>query len=305
MNNEVVSVLIPNYNGAELLRTNLGSVLSLNLPVTVVDDASSDDSVSMLREEFPHVRVVERPTNGGFSAAVNDGIRAAGGEFVVVLNNDVEITSEFLDSVLPLFEDKSVFAVSPSIVLRKRGGIDEGCKTAFWHHGIMYMDQKQSASGVTPVLYATGCAAVYRRTMLESLSGFDEAYSPFYFEDADLGYRAWKRGWKSLHQPASVVYHQHSASISKLKSGFTSRIRARNSLFFIWRNIEDRALLRRHRCWLPLVLLRRLAAGDVAFVSGWREAYSRRREAVAAREADSRYRVLTDREILETTGVRC
>lgn len=303
--NEVVRVVIPNYNGAELLRSNLGTVTSLNLPVTVIDDASADASVSILREQFPNVRVIARAANGGFSAAVNDGIRATDEDFVVLLNNDVQVTPHFLEPIMPLFEDESVFAVSPSIVLRERGGIDEGCKTAFWRHGIMYMDQRQDISHVAPVLYTTGCAAVYRRSMLESLGGFEEAYSPFYFEDADLGYRAWKRGWKSLYQPKSVVYHQHSASISKLKSSFTSRIRARNLLFFIWRNIEDDGLLRRHRRWLPLVVLRRLAAGDAAFVSGWRDAYARRREAVAARKRDSRHRVLTDKQILQTTGVRC
>lgn len=303
--NEAVCILIPNYNGVKLLQSSLGTVMSLGMPVVVIDDASTDASVSMLREEFPDVRVIARAANGGFSAAVNDGIRATECEFMILLNNDVQVTPQFLESVMPLFEDETVFAVSPSIVLRERGDLDEGCKTAFWRHGIMYMDQRQDVSQVTPVLYATGCAAVYRRSMLESLNGFDEAYSPFYFEDADLGYRAWKRGWKSLYQPRSVVYHKHSASISKLNSGFTARIRARNQLFFIWRNIEDRDLLMRHRRWLPLVLLRRLVVGDTAFAAGWREAYSRRDEAAVARENDSRYRVLNDREILETTGVRC
>jgi len=139
--------------------------------------------------------------------------------------------------------------------------------------------------------------------MLEALGGFDEAYSPFYWEDVDLGYRAWKRGWRTLYEPRSVVYHQHSASISRWPRAFTDSIKARNGLFFIWRNIEDGGLLRRHRLWLPLVLARRACTGDLAFLRGWREAYSRKNEAVAARISDSRHRTLSDKSIFEAVGI--
>lgn len=313
MSRGLLAVIIPTYNGADLLRRYLPSITECVQSwgqAIVVDDASTDGSADFVRSQFPGIKIIARAHNGGFSAAVNDGIRATDSEFVLVLNNDVEVTPGLLDSVLPLFEDESVFAVSPRIVVPSRGGLDEGPTTGFWHHGMFYTGQRCSLSpghspGVIPILYATGCAAFYRRSMLEHLGGFDEVYSPFYWEDADLGYRAWKRGWKTLYQPASQVLHQHGASVSKFDPAFTNRIKARNAFFFIWRNIEDKRLLATHRRWLLLVVIRRLVARDKAFIRGFVDAARRRREMLDARAQDSVHRRLSDIEIFEMLGIRC
>jgi len=303
-----VTVIVPSYRGKELLRKCLPAILR-SMPaeaeIAVVDDASTDGSLQMLREGFPQVRVIAREKNGGFSAAANDGIRATKGDFVLLLNNDVEVTPGFLPPIMTLFEDESVFAVSPRILLPSRGNMDEAAKTGFWHHGMFYMDQRQGVADVTPILYATGAAAVYRRSMLQSLGGFDEAYSPFYWEDADLGYRAWKRGWKTLYQPASLVHHALSESISKMPSALTRKVKARNGFFFLWRNIEDGGLVTAHRRWLPAVLARRALARDFAFLAGWLEAFARRREAVSARDRDSAFRQVSDRDIFGLLGIGC
>lgn len=300
-----VTAVIPSYNGKHLLQKSLAGIVKVlgDSSVIVVEDAGADYTVEWLRREFAEVRSIVRSVNGGFSAAANDGIRAADSEFVLMLNNDVEITARFLEQILPLFEDERVFAVSPRILLPARGNLDEGCKTGYWHNGMFFVDQRRDVKSVTPILYCTACAAVYRRSMLQELGGFDEAYSPFYWEDVDLGFRAWKRGWMSLYQPASVVYHQHAASTSKIRNSFSLRIKARNSLFFIWRNIEDPALLSAHRRWLPLVLTRRAIVGDWPFVRGWQQAYACRNEAVRARARDSVYRKLSDSEIFTETGI--
>jgi len=295
-----VVYLVPNYNGERII----GSCLSrIDGSIFVVDDASTDASIETISTTFPSIKMLSRKYNGGFSAAVNDGIRTTDSDFIVLLNNDVEVTEGFLDSMLPLFDDETVFAVSPKILLPKYDNLDEGCKTGFWRHGMFYTDQRQGVSEVTPILYTTGCAAIYRRSMLDKLGGFDEAYSPFYWEDTDLGYRAWKRGWKSLYQPASVVYHQHSASISQMNRDYTARIRARNSLFFIWRNIEDQDMLAAHRHWLPFVIAKQIAIRNMSFIRGWCDAYSRRRDMFIARNYDSEYRVLSDRDIFAECGV--
>ena len=296
-----VDIVIPNFNGRDLLDRCLFLLDAEH--VIVVDDASTDGSLEMLREKHPKVKVIARKENGGFSAAANDGIRAAQSDLVLLLNNDVEVAPGFLEPIVPMFADESVFAVCPRTILPTRGNLDEGAKTGFWHHGLLYTDQRQGVKETIPILYPNGCAAVCRRSMLESLGGFDEAYSPFYWEDVDLGYRAWKRGWKSLYQPLSTVHHQHSASISRIDAKRTETIKARNSLLFIWRNIEDEGLMRSHVRWLPLVLAKRAVSGDRAFVSGWREASGMRQDADRARENDSAHRVLSDREILRAAGV--
>ena len=300
-----LSVIIPTYRGRDLLMRYLPFIeeaIGGEGEIVVVDDASTDDTVNALQDRFPQVKIVARQSNGGFSKSVNDGILATSGEFVVLLNNDVEVSPDFLQPLLPLFDDETVFSVSPAVILPNADNLDEGAKTGRWHHGMFFSGQRQGVRATTPVLYATGCAAIYRRSMLESLGGFDEAYSPFYYEDADLGYRAWKRGWRSIYQPTSTVYHQHFASISKIPADVVSRVKSRNSLFFIWRNMEDAKLVRAHRLWLPLVLARRAAAGDAAFVKGWRDAFDRRTEAATALRGDSTNRRLSDAEIFQITG---
>jgi len=301
---EQVVVVLPSYCGAQLLQEHLPAILAeAKVSVAVVDDASTDGSVEMLRERFPVVRIVVRTANGGFSAAVNDGIRATDGDYVVLLNNDVEVTPGFLDSILPLFDDESVFSVGPRMIASSLGGLDEAPKTGLWHHGVLYVSQSADGQDVRPILFSSGGASVYRRSMLEQLSGFDEAYSPFYWEDADLGYRAWKRGWKSLYQPASTVFHEHSATISKFPRAFTDRVKARNSLLFIWRNISDKRLLREHRAWLPVILAKRMARRDTAFLLGWRDAFARRNEAMRARRKDDAFRRLADKDIFNEVGI--
>ncbi|MHB1459368.1 MAG: glycosyltransferase family 2 protein [Armatimonadota bacterium] len=301
-----VEVLIPNYNGCNLLKSHLPGLrneLSM-LRIIVVDDGSSDDSVEYLHSMLPGKDVIVRAKNGGFSAATNDGFGACQADLVLLLNNDVDVTAGFLPPLVSQFDDPNVFAVSPSITLTHRDGLDEAAKTGFWRHGMFYVDQRACVDEISPILYGTGCAVLYRRSMLMELGGFDEAYSPFYWEDADLGYRAWKRGWKTLYHPGSAVYHRHSASISRMKRGFTDRVKARNSLFFVWRNFEDAKELKMHRRWLPLVLAKRAFSGDWPYLLGWKDAFARRSDALCARSQDSKNRVLSDEAIWAATKVR-
>lgn len=303
---DLVCAVIPSFNGRDLLEAHIPSLCAAigEHRICVVDDSSSDDSVEMMRRSFPEANVVERTANGGFAAAVNDGIRATKQEFVVVINNDVEVTPGFLDPLLPIFDDDSVFAAAPRMLLPALGGVDDGAKTGAWHHGMFYAAHLADIRDARRVIFTSGGMSVYRRSMLEKLGGFDEAYSPFYWEDADLSYRAWKRGWRSVYQPRSEVLHRHSATISALPRAYVEKVKARNSLLFVWRNISDRGLVRRHRAWLPLVLAKRAVLGDAAFLNGWRDAYSRRREARLARAADDRWRRLSDREIMAEVGIR-
>jgi GT2 family glycosyltransferase len=298
-------IIIPNYNGATLLRRHLPSLLKCvdAAAITVVDDGSVDNSIDILRDEFPSVNVIARHENGGFSASVNDGIYRSLSDFVVILNNDVEVIPGFLDETIPLFSDDELFAVSPRILLPSSDNLDEGAKIGLWRHGMMYMDQRQGLTGITPVLYATGCAAIYRRSMIVELGGFDIAYSPFYREDADLGYRAWKRGWVSLYQPAASVKHEHSASIQKINRAFVDKVKARNAFFFVWRNIENHDLLRQHYHWLPFVITKKSLMGDLSMFRGFQMARSHKNECMQSRECDSKNRKLSDIDIFRKAGV--
>lgn len=302
-NDRSVGVVIPTYNGLELIKKCLDSLRDFPGPVWVIDDCGTDNTAEIIRNCYPHVNLIRNDKNRGFSSTANRGIRACETDLVVLLNNDTEVTPDFPEQLCELFDDDNLFAVSPKIILPKLQNLDEGAKTGIWYHGIFYTDQESGVTHITPILYATGCAAVFRRSMLNQLGGFDEAYSPFYWEDADLGYRAWKRGWKTVYQPACTVYHTHSASISKLPNSRTHRIQIRNAMWFIWRNIDDASLAINHFLFFPFILLRKVLTGKYDFAVGMLMAIPGLGRCIKARNKDRVHRVLTDAQIMEASRI--
>ena len=184
----------------------------------IADDGSTDGTAEWLAANVPQARVVRLEQNGGFSRACNAAIRESTGDALLLLNNDVSVEPGFLPPLRQALEaDPAVFAVNSRILLPGHAGRDEGEKTGGFHHGIFYVDCLPAPSPRTaPTLYATACAALYRRDRVDALGGFDELYSPFYWEDVDLSYRALKRGWRVLYEPRSVVHHQHETTTSRL-----------------------------------------------------------------------------------------
>jgi GT2 family glycosyltransferase len=252
-----VSIIIPSYNTEFLLRKNLPVVLAAAdnldnriLEVILVDDASPDKSAEVVKKEFPQIRLIRHKLNRGFSSAVNTGVRMAKGELVALLNTDVLPDRDFLKSTFPLFNDKKVFAVS----LHERGY--SWAKGAFKDGYIFHEPGKESASEHLS-FWASGGSAVFRRSGWMGLGGMDEkVFSPFYWEDIDLSYRAMKRGYLIFWEPKALVNHQHESTISLLKKSYVERIRQRNELLFIWKNITSPNLFRKHVLGLIKRILR-------------------------------------------------
>ena len=147
---------------------------------------------------------------------------------VVLLNSDMRVEPDFLAPLLAGFTDETVFAVSCQIFLgdptngakkpasRKAGGRTADCASAI---------AKMPRSIVLfPCFYGGGGSCAFDRRKFLALGGFDELLAPFYLEDTDLGFMAWKRGWKVLYQPASVVHHEHRGTIGKTFSAGLHRI---------------------------------------------------------------------------------
>src|SRR3972149_1984415 len=155
--------------------------------VIVVDDGSKDDSVVFLKKNFPEVSLVKHKVNRGFSAAVNTGVRYSSGDLVVLINSDVAPDPDFLSHNLKLFQDKKVFAVN----LHTKG---YGPVRGYFGEGfILYKDIPESEK-ITPTFFANAGGSIYRRDLWIKLGGMDESlFSPFYWEDVDLSYRALKR----------------------------------------------------------------------------------------------------------------
>lgn len=241
------SIIIPNFNTDFLLEKNLPIVLKAmqnkqnNITeVILVDDGSDDKSAYVVKKLFPKVKLIRHTKNRGFSASVNTGARSAKGELLVLLNTDVLPSEDFLTKVVSLFSDPKVFAVSLN-----EGGYSWA--KAVFENGFIGHTPGPKDNKIHESFWVSGGSGVFRRSIWKSLGGMDEALlSPFYWEDLDIAYRAHKRGYKLLWSPDGRVEHKHETTMKKLPQLYVQRIRERNHLLFIWKNLTSNNLFRKH-----------------------------------------------------------
>jgi len=241
------SIVIPNFNGEKLLEKNLPFVLAAKenlvndiIEIIVVDDGSQDNSAKFVKENYPEIKLIKHTKNRGFSTTVNTGARMSKGELLVLLNSDVVPEKDFLVSAMKLFKEKDIFAVS----LHEKGYT---WAKGFFKDGYLQIGPGKETSKPHISFWVSGGSGVFRKEMWKKLGGMDEKLlSPFYWEDIDLCYRAAKRGWKILWDSDSHVEHKHESTISKLPRKYVERIRERNQLLFIWKNIHSPNLIKKH-----------------------------------------------------------
>ena len=252
-----VSIVIPSYNGQQLLQKNLLKVIAAadDAEIIVVDDASTDKSVEFLQKKFPQVEVVRHPKNMRFAAACNSGVKEAKGEIAVLLNNDVAPKKNFLKPLIKHFEDNQVFSVGCREIDIKQGKKEISGRTAgrFKRGFLVHWRPKDQESRKTLWTFG-GSMAVDRRKYLE-LEGMDEMYSPAYWEDIDLCWRARKKGWKIVFERNAVVYHHHESTNKSVLGKTRMKLYAyRNQILFVWKNIRGKQLVE-HFFWLPYHLI--------------------------------------------------
>lgn len=290
-----VSIVIPNWNGRELLEKQIPFVIAAKRfeesnvrEIIVVDDKSSDDSVDFLKNNFAgDVAIIRHTVNRGFSATVNTGVRTARGEFIVLLNTDAVPEKDFLRAAIPLFRDKDVFAIS----FHEKGyGPARGSfKDGFVAHEPLVEDTK-----VQKTFWVSGGSGVFRRSLWMKIGGLDEKlFSPFYWEDVDLSYRAMKRGYKLLWDTNARIFHSHEGTVKKLPPKFTQGVRERNQLLFIWKNITSPNLFRKH-----LVGLLARIARHPGYIRVFFNALFYIRAVLAARSKEKKEAKISDEAIL-------
>jgi len=266
-----VSIVIPTWNGKHHLEANLPSVVAAiadrpGSEILVVENASTDGSAAFLRERFPSVTVLEQTENLGFGAGSNAGFEAAANPVVVLLNNDMRVEPGFVEPLLEGFRAPGVFAVSAQIFFSdpEKRREETGLTTGRWEHGRLQLGhiEDEEIEELFPTFYAGGGSSAYDREKFLELGGFDPILHPFYVEDADVSYGAWKRGWKILYAPGSVVYHEHRGTIGKrFDASFIERTIQKNDLLFVWKNIHEPGRLAGHLFWTWAALWTRLIAG--------------------------------------------
>jgi GT2 family glycosyltransferase len=310
-----LSVIIPNYNGQDLLRKNMPKVFNAmadykngKTEVIVVDDFSTDNSLDILKElklemndSYPNImfRIIENEKNLGFSSNINKGVRNATGEILILLNTDVFPERDFLIPLLGNFQDDQIFAVGcmdksiegEKTILRGRG-------VGKWSRGFFVHSRGEVNRDNT--LWVNGGSGAFRKSIWDKLGGFDDLYKPFYWEDIDLSYRALKSGYKICFEPKSIVTHEHEkGAINSTYSDFRIKTVAyKNQFVFIWKNITDLDLRALHLLWLPFYFIKSLLKGDLAFIVGFSLALLRLPQATRSSIRTRKYFIKSDKEIL-------
>lgn len=313
-----LSIIIPNYNGEQILKKNLPKVLEAvseykrgKVEIIIPDDPSTDNSKEVIAEfissiKSEHVKglTIENKNRleAGFSKNVNRGVSLATGDILILLNSDVSPHKGFLEALLRHFDDEKVFAVAcmdesieeGRIVLRGRG-------IGSWNRGFMvHKEGKIDREMSQNTLWVSGGSGAFRKSIWDKLRGLDPLYNPFYWEDIDLSYRALKSGYKTIFEPKSVVVHEHEkgAIKSKFKPAHVRKIAYRNQFTFVWKNIMDRSLILSHIFWLPYHFINAIRGRDWVFIIGFFLAIMRMGEVRKSRERAKRLFVRSDREVL-------
>jgi len=282
----LISVVIPNYNGFEIIKKNIPVVLKVisdhhqkngdEFQVIIVDDGSTDESVAYLNEVATQskkeleIEIIQNDKNYGFATTVNRGVEVAKGEIVLLLNTDIVPDAGFLQPLLKHFTEDKVFAVgcmdrsieNSHEVMRGRG-------IGRWEKG--FLKHKLGHIDSPDTLWVSGGSGAFRRKVWLRLDGLNELMNPFYWEDIDLSYRAQKAGFTVLFEKESIVTHRHEeGAIKKEYTPKKVRVTAyRNQFIFAWTNMSDKTLILSHILWQPYHIVRSVIKGDASFLTGF------------------------------------
>ncbi len=251
-----VSVIIPNYNGKEYIRACLDSLLAQGtgaLSVIVVDNASTDGSPEIIRSEYPSVKLICLKKNYGFSRAVNEGIRAAETEYVILLNNDTRVEAGFAAELLrAIRQDARIFSCQAQMRQMDHPGLLDNAGDFYCALGWAVTRGKGRSCACydreDTIFSSCAGAAIYRKCIFDKIGYFDEKHFA-YLEDVDICYRARIAGYENRYAPLAVVYHKGSASTGSRYNRFKVSSAARNNIYLIYKNMPL------WQIWLNLPLL--------------------------------------------------
>ena len=314
MNYRSVSIVIPTYNGKDLLEKFLPSVVKAakfykgQTEIIIVDDGGTDGSDEFIRRNFPEIQLLRLEKNIGPLLAINKGFKITKNQIIILLDNDILVTDDFIYPLTAHFADKDVFGVAPGLLLPNQKDLEISTRGLKLRRGFIEVPifKPREIQGQNFVFLLGGGAATMDRNKLFELGGFDELFDPFYWEDADLSYRAWKRGWKILYEPKARVYHQSHATIFKeYNQHYIEKISERNRYILIWKNILDKRLLFCHFLWIPIRLVRCLLIGKWWYISSFFLALRALKNVSSKRRIELQETKMSDSELFKFfSGIR-
>jgi len=253
-----VSIIILNWNGEKLLQECLDSVYKNNLQNTeiiLVDNASTDNSIGLVKQNFPEIKIIRNKKNYGYAKGNNIGIKNARGKYIVILNNDVIVEEDWLEKLVNAADTNDSTGIF-------------GSRQMFYHNrdkvdsigGFLKKDGPHNINNSTPwtnpdknreVFSVAGAAMLLKRKMLQEVGLFDPMYF-LYYEDFDLCWRARLLGWKCYYVSSAVIYHHRGASTSR--TGKHMFYGERNRWWTLIKNFSTKSLIK----FLPYILYRQI-----------------------------------------------
>lgn len=265
-----VAIVILNWNGAKLMEEFLPLVIAYSpaelAEVVVADNGSTDNSIALLQEKFPSVRLIRLDQNYGFAEGYNQAIRQVDNEYTVMLNSDVEVTPGWLDAPLTALEsDPSIAAAQPKIRAQRNkqyfeyagaaGGYMDIYGYPFCRGRVLHIVEKDEGQYDTTVdiLWATGACLFIRTAIYKEVGGLDAGFFA-HQEEIDMCWRLRSRGYRLVCTPQSVVYHVGGATLS-MESPRKTFLNFRNNLLMLYKNLSEKDLnhVMRIRFWLDYI----------------------------------------------------
>lgn len=237
-----VELAILNYDGRRHLEHLLPTAIreaesyGLGCRVVVVDNRSPNDDAPWVRETYPGVDVWVAPRNE-YLFSYNEYAKQSTAEILVFLNNDLKLCKNFLSPLLKHFSSPDVFAVSATSRDWEDTKYTFGPIQLRNHHGEYYWLPNFKKQETCNTFFASGgFMAVERKKFLE-IHGFDRLYFPAYCEDLDLCFRGWRKGWRCILEPRSIVLHREHGSWKSATGNKVERLMLRNKLLFEWSSL--------------------------------------------------------------------
>lgn len=265
------TIIILTWNGLSNLQRGLPALwpqLGPDDRLVVVDNGSTDGSSDWVAAHYPSALILRNPVNLGFAAAVNQGIRATDGEWVITLNDDTIVSPGWLDALIAAAQsDPSVGMVACRMRLAGEparfdsAGIEVDRAGIAWNRWYGQPIAAHLLSRPEEVFGPCGGAAMYRRAMLDQIGLFDEDFFAYY-EDVDLAWRARRAGWRCLYAPDADLLHVHSATGTRVV-GMKRYLLGRNKW---WTILKNYPLPHLWMAWPLIIICDLVALGIGCFV---------------------------------------
>jgi len=279
------AVVILNWNGRKFLEQFLPSVVSHSRDSTeiiVADNASSDDSVSFLREKYPEIRIIQNVANGGFARGYNEALAQVDADYYILLNSDIEVTSNWIAPIIDLMEkDSAIAACQPKLISYYERSMFEyaGAAGGFidklgypFCRGRLFQSIENDIGQydeIKEIFWATGACMFVRADVFRKLGGLDERFFA-HMEEIDFCWRAKNEGFKIMYCPQSKVYHVGGGTLPK-KSWRKTYLNMRNNNIMLFKNLPTEKLV---HVFIVRLILDGVAAFKFLFDGGFKDFFA-------------------------------